>query len=318
MESYTEQVGGQVRTRETVDEVTVEIASDVLFAVDEDVLSPQADAALDAAGRQIAAYPAGALRVVGHTDDVASEAYNQALSERRAAAVAARLGELVDLGAYEVSVEGRGESEPAVAGTGEAQRAVNRRVELRFTPAGDRAADDAQVELGVLPESTGPTVSGLAEVTVEQVFGSQTRTFRLAVASMRRIDGYLVGELTLTNAGADDAPLVTVLAAGAWDARGTFDASLQAAANRVTLISGDTRVYPLDYVVREGQRDPVADRILTGLGPEETMTVTVVWPDVPGQTVTLDAPQLRKQVTDSVGVDVGGPPFRITDVPVTR
>ena len=78
------------------------------------------------------------VQVFGHTDDVASEAYNQELSERRAEAVR---GYLVEAGIDEaaVSTMGLGKSSPLVEGTDPKSRQRNRRVELAivFSDAGD-------------------------------------------------------------------------------------------------------------------------------------------------------------------------------------
>jgi outer membrane protein OmpA-like peptidoglycan-associated protein len=69
------------------------------------------------------------ISVNGHTDDVGSAAYNQRLSERRAQAVRDYLVK-AGLPAEILSVEGHGKSLPLVAGTTDAARAKNRRVEL--------------------------------------------------------------------------------------------------------------------------------------------------------------------------------------------
>ena len=69
------------------------------------------------------------ISVNGHTDDVGSVAYNQRLSERRAQAVRDYLVK-AGLPAEILSVEGHGKSLPLVAGTTDAARAKNRRVEL--------------------------------------------------------------------------------------------------------------------------------------------------------------------------------------------
>ena len=51
---------------------------------------------------QIKKYPSGGdLTITGHTDDVADDAHNQDLSERRAKAVSDRLKKLTDLSKWE-------------------------------------------------------------------------------------------------------------------------------------------------------------------------------------------------------------------------
>jgi outer membrane protein OmpA-like peptidoglycan-associated protein len=69
------------------------------------------------------------VSVNGHTDDVGTDAYNQKLSEHRAQAVRDYLVK-AGLSADILSVEGHGKSRPLVAGTTDAARAKNRRVEL--------------------------------------------------------------------------------------------------------------------------------------------------------------------------------------------
>jgi outer membrane protein OmpA-like peptidoglycan-associated protein len=69
------------------------------------------------------------ISVNGHTDDVGSDAYNKALSQRRAQAVRDYLVK-AGLPPAIMTVEGHGKSLPLVKGTSDAARAKNRRVEL--------------------------------------------------------------------------------------------------------------------------------------------------------------------------------------------
>ncbi|WP_308421838.1 OmpA family protein [Actinomyces gaoshouyii] len=81
---------------------------------------------LAAATAALGRFPSGgALAITGHTDDVDSEAHNQQLSERRAQAVGDRLAQLADLSGWQVSLAGKGESEPRVANDSDEKRAVN-------------------------------------------------------------------------------------------------------------------------------------------------------------------------------------------------
>lgn len=72
--------------------------------------------------------PGSTATLVGHTDSTASDAYNQSLSERRAAAVR---NEMVQDGvdASAIATSGRGEAEPVAPNSTRAGRAENRRVE---------------------------------------------------------------------------------------------------------------------------------------------------------------------------------------------
>ena len=76
--------------------------------------------------------PGSQATLVGHTDSTASDAYNQKLSERRAATVE---NELVNDGVSASAIEtsGRGESEPTADNKTRAGRAENRRVEATIT-----------------------------------------------------------------------------------------------------------------------------------------------------------------------------------------
>jgi len=308
LEHFTEQVDGQVRARQSPTEVTVDIASDVLFAVDSADLGPDAEAALAAAGAQVAAFDGGRLTVVGHTDDVADEAYNLDLSQRRAASVEQRLRSVVDLTAFDVAVEGRGEGEPAVDGTSDEARSLNRRVEITLVPTSESEVAPVAAPETDLPENTGPTASGPEGVTVQD--GDDHYSVRLP--EVRRAGSYLVGELELTNLGTGELQ-GTVLAAGVWDTRGRFDPSLQQAATNVTLLVGRSRLYPLDYL-RSGEasrREPLADRSMVA-EPGATRVVTVVWPDPGTPSVAVEvAPQER-----AGGLVAGGAAFRLVDVPV--
>ncbi|WP_456788457.1 OmpA family protein [Cellulomonas sp. P5_C5] len=311
LETYTEQVGGQVRARQTATEVTVDVSSDVLFATDSADLGPEAEAALAAAGAQVAAYAGGRLTVVGHTDDVADEAHNLDLSQRRAQSVAQRLGGLVDLSAFEVSVDGRGESEPAVEGTSDEARSLNRRVEVTLVPTADAEVDPvAPTDASELPEATGPTATGLDGVTVQD--GEDHFSVRLP--EVRRDGRYLVGELELENLGTGQLK-GDVLAVGAWDSRGSFDPSLQQAATNVSLLVGRSRLFPVDYLraAESDRREPLTDRSLV-LEPGATGVVTVVWPDPGTETVAVEV--ASREIAAFGGISVGAAAFRLTDVPV--
>lgn len=92
---------------------TFSLSSDVLFEFNKATLKPAASQALDALFSQIvAANPKdGVATVIGHTDRIGSDAYNQALSEQRARSVADYLI-AKGLFADKVRVEGRGKSSP--------------------------------------------------------------------------------------------------------------------------------------------------------------------------------------------------------------
>ncbi len=93
------------------------VNNDVLFDFDKADLRPQATEALQRVAEIIRQRGPSSVRIVGHTDSVGTDAYNQQLSERRARSVeqwlAANGGNLPPMQA-----EGRGESEPVASNTG--------------------------------------------------------------------------------------------------------------------------------------------------------------------------------------------------------
>ncbi len=71
---------------------------------------------------------ANLVLLVGHTDSIGSDRYNQGLSERRANAVRNTLISQFNIDGSRVSVEGRGESQPVADNSTSEGRALNRRV----------------------------------------------------------------------------------------------------------------------------------------------------------------------------------------------
>jgi outer membrane protein OmpA-like peptidoglycan-associated protein len=83
-------IGGKVQSldvKETATEVRIDLAADVLFDFDKSDLLPKAQQTLSQAASFIHDKAKGTVRIDGYTDAKGSDAYNQRLSERRAAAV---------------------------------------------------------------------------------------------------------------------------------------------------------------------------------------------------------------------------------------
>lgn len=314
LETFSTTAGDAVRTRDAHDVVSVVVDSDVLFDVDSAVIGPGADEALDAVVAQLALAADGELVVVGHTDDQGEEAANQELSERRARAVADRLAEIADLGRFDVRVEGRGESEPLTTEATEEARALNRRVTVEFTPATDAATVQAPAGDGLVP-AEGPTIEGLGGAVVLHGDGvGGVQRLHVELLGVRRVGGYLVGELAVRNDGAEQASFVSVLGS-VRDGRGDLGLGLLGASN-VTLLDGGVRVYPVDYLVDEdlyeiSARNVLADAAVGSLASGTTSVVSVVWPDRGSDTVVVDVPEGSTSVTD------GSTPIRFVDVPVS-
>jgi outer membrane protein OmpA-like peptidoglycan-associated protein len=101
----------------------------VLFDFDKATLKPESDPVLDRVRGVMAKTPALRLEVQGHTDNVGSDAYNQTLSEARAAAVAAWLTQH-GIAADRLTSKGYGKTRPVADNATDEGRAKNRRVEV--------------------------------------------------------------------------------------------------------------------------------------------------------------------------------------------
>jgi len=111
---------------------TVALASDVLFATDHSDLNAKATDALSAVADEMNAKGQGTVTIDGYTDDVGTDAHNQALSEARAASVLKALKPLVTNPDVTFTTAGHGENDP-VADNGTAEgRQQNRRVTVSF------------------------------------------------------------------------------------------------------------------------------------------------------------------------------------------
>jgi len=102
----------------------------VNFDFDQSEIRPDAAVILDEAASMLSGRPDVVVRVEGHTDATGPEAYNQGLSERRAASVRKYLvGN--GIAASRLTSAGFGESQPMATNDTREGRALNRRVELQ-------------------------------------------------------------------------------------------------------------------------------------------------------------------------------------------
>ena len=102
---------------------------DVLFETNKSSLKPAARESLAKVAGILLAYPDLRLEVDGHTDSVGSDAYNQQLSEKRAASVRDYLVQQ-NIPISSVTVLGFGKTQPVASNATAAGRQQNRRVEL--------------------------------------------------------------------------------------------------------------------------------------------------------------------------------------------
>jgi len=99
------------------------------FDFDKADIRPDSSVVLDVAIERLQACPALAVRIDGHTDWTGPEAYNQGLSERRAASVKQYFVEK-GVSSRRLTTKGLGESDPIASNETRDGRAQNRRVEL--------------------------------------------------------------------------------------------------------------------------------------------------------------------------------------------
>ena len=318
IERYTQALDDSTSTHTGGKDITVTLASDVTFASDSADLASGAEAQLQTVAGQLAQYPGGGtLTIVGHTDDVQDDAYNQTLSEKRANAVKTRLEQLTKLDKWQTSVSGKGESEPKVNDTSDEARAVNRRVEITLTPTGGTTTKNTTPapNSGKLPENKGPVAKGSEGVTVKHVSGNSQLT--ITIDHVTRSGGYLFGQLHTTlsvkKGSAPDrledwlndkeAPF-----SNSRSEKGSRDA-VAFAATGLTLLAAGERIYPADYLDADFKTHlPLTELQLTPPIKAGTTTICVIWPDPGSDTVTLDHAATGKEVAD-----LG---YRLTDIPV--
>ena len=325
IERYTRALDDSTSTHTGSKDITVTLASDVTFASDSAELTSAADAQLQTVAGQLAQYPdGGTLTIVGHTDDVQDDAYNQTLSEKRANAVKTRLEQLTKLDKWQTSVSGKGESEPKINDTSDEARAVNRRVEITLTPTGGTTTKNTTTPTNgssatpnptssKLPDPKGPVAKGADGVTVKHDNGAE---LTITIDHVTRSGGYVLGQLhTTISTTTDTAPDLKqwltdkeVVFSNSRSEDGSSEPT-EHAADGLTLLAGGERIYPADY------RDagfkthvPLTELQLTPHIKAGTTTVCVVWPDPGGDTITLDHAAPTKHITDLA--------FRLTDIPI--
>jgi len=124
-----EQIEGIEVERPSEDTLNVNLRNDILFDFDSSALRASSRDTLQEFASVLARYPDQSVSVAGHTDSVGTDAYNQNLSEQRAAAVK---NYLVSQGVPSSRVQafGYGESRPVASNTTAEGRQLNRRVQV--------------------------------------------------------------------------------------------------------------------------------------------------------------------------------------------
>ena len=323
LERYTRTLDDSVGTRTTDRTIAVTLSSDVTFESDSYNLTTAADAQLQTVAGQVARYPdGGSLDIVGHTDDVADDAHNQKLSEDRAGAVKDRLSELADLGKWEVSTTGKGETEPAVDDTTDEARATNRRVVITITPTSGTQTSTAPSATpdssgSGLPEAKGPVGAGPDGVTVNGPDNKGQITVFLDHAT--RTGGLLLAQLEVTTGpggtGPDtaltawlDDPATLITSSSRGEKGGV---SAVAITDGLTLLADRQRVYTADYLPPDSDwHRPLTEMYASKpLKEGVTTTICVAWPDTGQDTLTLDHPPSKRNNDYA---------YRLTNIPVTE
>ena len=321
IERYTRALDDSTSTHAGGKDITVTLASDVTFASDSADLAPGAQAQLQTVATQLNQHPdGGTLTIVGHTDDIQDDAYNQALSEKRANAVKTRLEQLTSLDKWKTSVSGKGESQPKIKDTTDQARAANRRVEITLTPTGGTTPKGSSTATpnssggGKLPEPKGPVAKGSEGVTLTSKGSDTSGDVTITLDQVTRSGGYLLGTLTCTVKDGSTGALLsqlcadpqTVLANQRDEDGGAVQTLL--ASDGLTLLSDGERVFPADYVdAYNKQHLPLTELNLYDRLKGGTTTICVVWPDPGGDTITLDHQHHR--ITNDYG-------YRLTDIPI--
>ena len=325
IERYTRALDDSTSTQAGSKDITVTLASDVTFASDSADLTPAADTQLQTVADQLKQHPdGGTLTIVGHTDDVQDDAYNQTLSEKRANAVKTKLQQLTKLDKWKTSVSGKGESQPKIKDTTDEARAANRRVEITLTPTGGTSPKDSSSTTatpsnssgnGKLPDPQGPAAKGSEGVTLTSKDTNTSGEVTITLDHLTRQGGYLLGTVTCTvKDGSTGAPLHPLLEdpqtllANQRDEDGsalpTFNAS-----DGLTLIASGERIFPADYLDADAEHHlpltelNISDHLKTG-----TTTICIVWPDPGGDTITLDHPEGKYSPK--------GTAYRLTNIPI--
>ncbi|HEY8552961.1 MAG TPA: OmpA family protein [Burkholderiales bacterium] len=135
-----ERANGAIEIEKLAGEILrVTMTAQTAFAFDSAEISPGFYGTMDKIADVVNRYGKTHLTIVGHTDNVGTDQYNQKLSERRAEAVAqyfAAKGVIPE----RLAPEGRGESAPRASNTTPEGRRLNRRVEIYIEPIVEDAA----------------------------------------------------------------------------------------------------------------------------------------------------------------------------------
>lgn len=125
---------GQARVEKLPNNVVrITMTNQTAFDTDSTEIKPGFHSTMDRLADVVVRYGKTTLTIVGHTDNVGSDQYNQALSERRAHSVA-RYFESKRVNSMRLALVGKGETQPVANNNSESGRQANRRVEIYLEP----------------------------------------------------------------------------------------------------------------------------------------------------------------------------------------
>jgi outer membrane protein OmpA-like peptidoglycan-associated protein len=125
---------GQARIdRMPNDVLRITMTNQTAFDTDSAAIKPGFHSTMDKLSDVVVRYGKTTLTVVGHTDNVGTNDYNQKLSERRSRSVAEYL-ESRRVNGMRLALAGKGETQPISSNANESGRQQNRRVEIYVEP----------------------------------------------------------------------------------------------------------------------------------------------------------------------------------------
>ena len=125
---------GQARIDKMPNDVLrITMTNQTAFDTDSTTIKPGFHSTMDKLADVVVRYGKTTLTVVGHTDNVGSNDYNQKLSERRSHSVAQYL-ESRRVNGMRLALAGKGETQPIASNANEPGRQQNRRVEIYVEP----------------------------------------------------------------------------------------------------------------------------------------------------------------------------------------
>ena len=143
MDEQQQALEEQLRQEQAADEIQISrlpdnslklnVNSEVSFDFDSAMIRSDFRNSLNKVAGVLADYPSTAVHIIGHTDDVGSEQYNNQLSVRRASSVQGYLS-TQGVSANRTRTKGYGELMPIADNASAAGRQRNRRVEIYLKP----------------------------------------------------------------------------------------------------------------------------------------------------------------------------------------